>query len=189
MTSLIIIGSSTGGIKTLKVLLENVTLQNSAIVLVQHHPPYVSSPFQAIMAETCSMPVNIASNGSTLRPATIWIIPGDFHGEIDISGHIQLHQGPKVCHVRPSVDVTLKSIDPKLAKRSLAAILTGMGRDGSEGVRTMVQRGGQALAQSPESSVIPSMPQNAINTGCIHEICSLSSLRVRFMAFDRTASL
>jgi two-component system chemotaxis response regulator CheB len=156
------IGASTGGPQALR---EFFTVLNGAwttpIVLVQHMPP----TFTTILAEQLGKASPLASvearHGMPLQPGRIHVAPGDHHMTIRREGvgySLALDQGPAENFCRPAVDPLFRSAAQLFGERALGVVLTGMGRDGREGARALVERGSVVLAQDEASSVVWGMP-------------------------------
>jgi len=98
----------------------------------------------------------------------IYLAPGGYHLTLEGNSRIILTEGPRVNFVQPSVDVAMQSLlKPLRRKRIIGVILTGMGKDGAEGVRHIKEIGGVNIAQDQESSAIYGMPKAALETGSV----------------------
>lgn len=167
--AILCIGASTGGPQALR---EFFTTLNGAwttpIVLVQHMPP----TFTAILAEQLGKSSPLASveaqHGMPLQPGRIHVAPGDHHMTLrrDGAGYVlALDQSPAVNFCRPAVDPLFRSVAELYGDRALAVVLTGMGHDGREGARALVERGSIVLAQDEASSVVWGMPGAVADAG------------------------
>jgi two-component system chemotaxis response regulator CheB len=163
------IGASTGGPQALR---DFFTALNGAwttpIVLVQHMPP----TFTAILAEQLGKASPLASveaqHGMPLQPGRIHVAPGDHHMTLRREGAgyvLVLDQSPAVNFCRPAVDPLFRSVAELYGDRALAVVLTGMGHDGREGARALVERGSLVLAQDEASSVVWGMPGAVADAG------------------------
>ncbi|PIE03669.1 MAG: chemotaxis protein CheB [Acidobacteria bacterium] len=170
--SIIIIGSSTGGIKALKEIFNGFPLVESSIIIVQHMPHFINRQIVHILSNNCSMEVQLAEHDQEIEPGTILIAPSERHLILLDNRKIALQDGPKVCFVKPSVDVCMLSAQQSSQVRFMGIILTGMGSDGTNGIQHMKKIGAKTIAQDKASSTIWSMPSSAIETGCVDLICT-----------------
>ena len=165
--NIVIIGVSTGGPKAIRKLFLDMPPVSASILLVQHMPRFVNEPVREILACLTEMRVKIARNGDRLEPATVYVAPSEEHLELAGNRRIRLTDGPNVCFVRPSVDVAMKSLRAKRGQDLVGIVLTGMGKDGAEGISHMKKIGATTIAQDKDSSAIYSMPKAAQDTGCV----------------------
>jgi two-component system, chemotaxis family, protein-glutamate methylesterase/glutaminase len=163
--NIVLIGASTGGLKTLEELLPRLPVLSAAIIIVQHITPFIDQSFAACLARVTRMPVSLASEGQALQPGQIHLAPGGQHLTLVRNRTLHLHQGEKVNSVRPSIDVAMQSVLPAGAARIAGVVLTGMGRDGAEGISHIKQIGGITIAQDQTTSVLYGMPKAAAATG------------------------
>jgi two-component system, chemotaxis family, protein-glutamate methylesterase/glutaminase len=163
------VGSSTGGPDALAKLLAGLAGDLPVpVVLVQHMPPI----FTRLLAErlNSNSPLTIveAEDGMALRPGTVLVAPGGRHLEIDgrAGGVVaKLTDAPPENYCRPAVDVLFRSVARVYAHRTLGVILTGMGRDGTQGSTKIREAGGQVFAQDEASSVVWGMPGALVAAG------------------------
>jgi two-component system chemotaxis response regulator CheB len=174
------IGASTGGPQSLR---EFFIALNGAwtapIVLVQHMPP----TFTAILAEQLGKASPLASveamHGMPLQPGRIHVAPGDHHMTIRREGAgyvLALDQSPAVNYCRPAVDPLFRSVAELYGDRALAVVLTGMGHDGRDGARALVEQGSVVLAQDEASSVVWGMPGAVAGAGLASMLSPVSGL-------------
>lgn len=163
--NLIMIGSSTGGLKVLEELFLRLPVLNAAVVIIQHITPQVDRSFVASLARVSKMPSSLAQEGTQLQGGRVYLAPGGAHLTLVRNGVVRLHDGEKVNSVRPSVDVAMKSVAAPLGAKLAGVILTGMGADGAAGIAHIKQLGGITIAQDQKTSVIYGMPRAAVETG------------------------
>lgn len=164
--NIVMIGVSTGGPIALKQLFANLPPLNAAVVIVLHIPPGMDYRIARSLANVASMPVTLAGDGEYLHSGRIYMAPGGYHLTLQGNSRVILTEGARVNFVQPSVDVAMKSLlKPLRRKRIIGVILTGMGKDGAEGVRHISEIGGVNIAQDQESSAIFGMPKAAVETG------------------------
>ncbi|WP_425230137.1 chemotaxis protein CheB [Sphingomonas sp.] len=157
------IGASTGGIHALSRLLRELPSGFRTPVLVCQHLPATFMPyFAAQLALIAGRPCEVASDHLRIRPGRLIVAPGDAHLTVarlsDGGACVRLSRVPSVTGCMPSVDVMLAGIAAVYGARATAAVLSGMGRDGAEGARTLAEAGGTVLVQDEASSVIWGMP-------------------------------
>lgn len=163
--NLVMIGSSTGGLKVLEELFRRLPVLNAAIVIIQHITPLVDQSFVYSLARVSKMPVSLAQEGTNIQAGRVYLAPGGVHLTLIRNSVVHLHEGEKVNSVRPSVDVAMKSIISPIMSRIAGVILTGMGSDGAIGISHIKQKGGITIAQDLKTSVIYGMPRAAAETG------------------------
>lgn len=164
---LVLIGSSTGGLKVLEELFLRLPVLRAAVVIIQHITPLVDQSFVTSLARVSKMPVSLALQGTALQSGKVYLAPGNVHLTLYRNSIIQLRDGEKVNSVRPSIDVAMKSVVAPNGGRVAGIILTGMGADGAAGISHIKQLGGITIAQDQKTSVIYGMPKAAAETGRI----------------------
>lgn len=173
------LGASTGGTQALSELLQALSADHPGVLVVQHMPPIFTRTFAERLDRTCSLRVQEARSGDAVKDGTVLIAPGNHHLLLKRSGakyHVECRQGPLVHHVRPSVDVLFQSVAKAAGPNAVGVILTGMGRDGAEGLLAMRRAGAATLAQDEESCVVYGMPKEAVARGAVEEIVPLSRM-------------
>jgi two-component system, chemotaxis family, protein-glutamate methylesterase/glutaminase len=165
--NVVIIGVSTGGPLTLKELFGELPPLNAAFVVVLHINPDMDYRIAQGLDAVASMPVALARDGEFLRPGNIYLAPGGFHLKLDGNQRIALCEGARVNYVQPSVDVAMQSLSRPLSGELIGIVLTGMGKDGAEGLRHIKGVGGTTMAQDQRSSIIYGMPKAAVETGAV----------------------
>ncbi len=172
----VVIGTSTGGPKTLMQLIGGIRRKPSVpLFVVQHMPREFTRSLAQRLDNHAICRVVEASEGQNVVPGTIYLAPGDYHMEV-VSGTIRLNQEPKLHGVRPAADVLFRSAAAAYGSRVLALILTGMGSDGTPGLREIKSRGGRVIAQDRATSVIYGMPGSAVAAGVVDEEMSLDGI-------------
>lgn len=167
-SNIVVIGVSTGGPIALKRLFAELPPLDAAIVIVLHIPPGMDYKIAKGLDAVASMPVALAEDGEFLRSGQVYFAPGGFHLTLEGNSRIVLEAGPRVNFVQPSADVAMKSLLKPLKRgKIIGVILTGMGKDGAEGIRHIKELGGLTIAQDQESSAIYGMPKAAVETGAV----------------------
>jgi two-component system chemotaxis response regulator CheB len=172
-----VIGISTGGPAALSEILPALPPDlRVAIVIVQHMPAGFTGPLAERLDAASHVSVSEARTGDRPLPGTVLIAPGDRHLEFDDRGMVSLTDGPQVNGCRPAADVTMISAARVYGRRSLAVVMTGMGRDGADGALAIKRAHGKTLAQDQATSVIYGMPRAAIDAGAIDEVAALGDI-------------
>lgn len=160
---LIGIGASTGGPPVLQTILAGLTKDFPAPILVVQH---IAPGFLVGMAEwlntTTSLQIHIASHSTYPLPGHVYLAPDDFHMGIGLDGEIVLTREAPEGHLRPAVSYLFRSLTRVYGRNLLGVLLTGMGRDGADELKTMKEMGAITIAQDKESSVVHGMPGAAI---------------------------
>lgn len=179
------IGTSTGGPVALKSVLSGLPDSYPLpIVVVQHMPPVFTKAFAERLNSTCSLAVKEAEDGDALLPGRVLIAPGNHHMVVlhyASEPKVQLNQREPVSGHRPSVDVLMHSVAREYGPRALGVIMTGMGKDGANGIRELHKQGGYILAQNRETSVIYGMNREVIQNGDADEVVSVEGISERLM--------
>jgi len=172
----IAIGASTGGPKALLQILKGLPAETrSSILVVQHIASGFAEGFAAWINREAALPVRVARHGDKLEPGVILVAPNDLHMVV-AGDHIALTDGPAFNSCRPAVDMLFKSLARGPAKKVLAILLTGMGRDGAEGMALLKMAGSLTIAQDESSSIVFGMPKAAIDLGAASEVLSLAEI-------------
>jgi len=176
---IIALGASTGGTQALEQVLTTLPDNLPGIVVVQHIPAGFSSSFAARLNRGCAMEVREAKDGDAVQAGLVLIAPGDRHMEVQwMRDHyrVRLHAGPFVEHQRPSVDVLFKSLANCAGKHTVAALLTGMGKDGAAGMKMLHDLQAHTIAQDAGSSVVYGMARKAVELEAVDSIVPLENI-------------
>ncbi len=186
---LIIIGASTGGTEAIREVLQPLPPDCPGILIAQHMPPGFTNSFAQRLNSLCRISVSEAVHGERVLPGHAYIAPGGFHLSLARSGAnyvTQLDQSPPVNRHRPSIDVLFDSAALHAGKNAMGVILTGMGRDGAEGLLRMRQAGAWTLAQDEASCVVFGMPREAILLGAAVDVSPLADISQRLLTHLRS---
>jgi len=167
---IIAIGASTGGVEALKALLMELPADVPPIVITQHMPERFTGAFARRLDSECPMRVCEAEHNQIIEHGKAYIAPGGHHLEIDRRGatlRCVLNDGPLVSGHRPSVDVLFHSVAKTVAPRAVGVILTGMGRDGADGLLAMRKAGCPTLGQDESTALVYGMPRVAFEIGAV----------------------
>ncbi|NIY70896.1 chemotaxis response regulator protein-glutamate methylesterase [Marivivens donghaensis] len=174
------IGASTGGIQALSTMLPLFPANSPGIVIVQHMPEGFTASFAARLNTICPMDVREAKDGDIVQPGRILLAPGGARHmmlvRFSMGYRVSLIDGDPVCYSRPSVDVLFHSVAKECGRRCSASILTGMGRDGAEGMLSIRRAGGATFAQNEATCVVYGMPQAAHQMGAASKMLPLEDI-------------
>lgn len=176
---LLAIAASTGGPEAIKTVLTQLPAAIPPTLIVQHMPAFFTKSFAENLNSLCSFEVREARHGEPLQDGVALIAPGNFHMTVvKVAGRlcVSLNQNPMLHGVRPAADPLFESIAPLMGSRAIGVVLTGMGRDGAEGLLRMRQSGSFNIAQDEASCVIYGMPREALEIGAVQIVSPLSKI-------------
>jgi two-component system chemotaxis response regulator CheB len=186
---LLAVGSSTGGPQALFTFVQGLGKNVPVPVIITQHMPATFIPILAEhLTKLGGLPCTEAHDGEALLPGGIHLAPGNRH--LLVAGRpgalrIRLSDGPAVNFCRPAVDPMLQSAAATCSGRVLVVMLTGMGHDGRDGTRAVVEAGGVALAQDEATSVVWGMPGAIATAGFCHRVLPLPALAGAALEFLR----
>ena len=172
------IGASTGGVEALLAILSSFPANCPPTVITQHMPAAFTPSFAKRLDRSCAANVEEATNGAPLQPGQIYLAPGGV-AHLEVAGpasgpwHCRLTDAGPVNGHRPSVDVLFTSVAATARGRSVGVILTGMGRDGAQGLVAMREVGARTFGQDEASCVVYGMPKVAFELGGVQAQVSL----------------
>jgi len=170
---LVVVGASTGGPAALRELLAELPLGfEAAVLVVQHIPKSFTGVLAAQLNRHCHLEVREAEDGDRLRAGTVLVAPGGYHLLVRSGLRVNIVPGQESTGHCPSIDVTMQSAVQVLGSRVTGVLLTGMGDDGTAGLRAIHRRGGATFAQDAGSCVINGMPQRAVDAGVVGHVAS-----------------
>jgi two-component system chemotaxis response regulator CheB len=182
---LLAVASSTGGTEALKVFLSGMPANIPGTLIVQHMPPGFTKSFADNLNKMFPFEVKEAQEGDQVVPGRVLIAPGNFHMELYRSGayyHVKLHQEAPLHSVRPAADYLMKSVAKYVGKNACGVVLTGMGKDGAEGLLEMKKAGAYTVVQSEKTCVVYGMPGAAVNLGAHEKILDLDKIAPDLLA-------
>jgi len=179
-TRVVAIASSTGGPRALAEIIPRLPEDlGAAVVIVQHMPGEFTKLLAERLRAMSSLWVAEAMDGKLLRENRVYIAPGGYHmtlrGEPG-NASISLDESPTMWGVRPAADPLFFSVASTFGPATIGVVLTGMGRDGAEGLRRIREAGGRAIVQDRESSIIYGMPQAALAAAGTDKIAKLNDI-------------
>ena len=143
---------------------------DASIIIIQHVPTYFDKAIAERLDEVSKITVKLAEDGEALSAGTAYMAPALKHLKLAGNSHISLAEDAKVNCCCPSVDVAMKSLARDFSGMLVGVVLTGLGRDGTEGIGYIKDLGGTTIAQDERSSVIFGMPKAAIETGKVDHV-------------------
>jgi two-component system chemotaxis response regulator CheB len=180
---LIVIGVSTGGPNALKVLLPSLPANLGVpVLIVQHMPPVFTLSLAESLNQHCALKVVEATDGDSIKANTVYIAPGGFQMKVvPTASHqdgwmLSVNSDPAENNCRPSVDYLFRSVANTFTGQTVAVILTGMGSDGTLGLRLLKRRGNYAIAQDEASCVVYGMPKAAVDAGVVDVVLPLENI-------------
>ena len=177
--AVVAIGASTGGTVAVESIVRALPADMPPILIVQHMPPYITAPFAARLKQFARIDVVEATDLQVLKDGQALVAPGGKHMALERAGgvfRVRVKDGPRVNGHRPSVDVLFHSVANTVGARAVGILLTGMGKDGAEGLLAMRTAGAHTMAQDEASSVVFGMPRAAIEIDAAAEVVSLTNV-------------
>lgn len=173
----IVIGTSAGGLSALTTLLSALPEDFSLpVIIVQHRSKDEPTLLEEVLSFKCRIRILQADEKQKILAGTVYFAPGDYHLLIEQDRTFSLSFEPPVNYSRPSIDVLFESAALVYQRKLLAIILTGASTDGADGIRMIRKMGGTTIAQKPHTAAHKTMPQAAVNTGCIQHILELEEI-------------
>jgi two-component system chemotaxis response regulator CheB len=183
---IIAIGASTGGTEALRFILKSIRSNLPGILITQHMPAGFTKSFADHLNAICEVTVKEATDGERVMRGHAYIAPGGRHMELYRSGakyFIRIRDGELVSRHKPSVNVLFSSVAHHAGQNALGIIMTGMGRDGAEGLLQMKDAGAHTIAQDETSSVVFGMPREAIKLDAASQILNLNDMPAKLTAY------
>ena len=175
---LIAIGSSTGGVEALQILLGGFPVDCPPTLIVQHIAGRFAPAVARTLDQSCAPRIVLAEPDLPLRDGHVYLAPGDDR-HLTVSGQAlscRLREGERVSGHMPSVDVLFHSVAKAVGARAVGILLTGMGSDGAQGLLAMAQAGAHTIAQDEATSTVFGMPRAAISLGAASVIAPIGQI-------------
>lgn len=175
------IGASAGGLEALECFFKNIPAKNNmAFVIVTHLDPEHQSIMTELVQKQTSMPVFTIKNGISIAPNTVYVIPPNKNTSLK-NGKLMLSVQKEPHYTNLPVNFFFRSLAKAYGEYAIAVILSGLGADGSLGVRDIKQQGGFIAVQDPQTVDYDSMPRSAINTGLVDYVGPAETLFAKFI--------
>ena len=181
---IVFVGASTGGTEAVKTFLLGIPKDCPAILIVQHMPESFTASFAARLNSLCKPNVVEAKGGAPIESGTVYIGPGHSHLAIRRNGAgyvVDLQSAPPFNRHRPSVDVLFNSAADVIGRNAIGVILTGMGKDGANGLLRMRKAGAHTFGQNEASCVVYGMPQAIAAAGLMDVEVGLNNVASRLI--------
>lgn len=184
---IVVIGTSTGGPKALRKVISSIPSNvEAAFLVVQHMPPKFTKSLAERLDYMSKVKVKEAESNEIIKVGHVYIAPGGFHLLVNENSNsllrIKLSKAPPVNGHRPSVDALMMSVSQIKLQNIIGVIMTGMGRDGSEGVKVLKEiKNAHIIAQDESSSIVFGMPKEAISKGVVDVVASLNEIANEIM--------
>lgn len=182
------IGASTGGTEAIKEVLLGMPPDCPGIVITQHMPPGFTRSFAERLDRLSRIRVVEAAGGERILPGHAFLAPGDKHLLVERSGAnyvTRLSDAEPVRRHKPAVDPMFRSVAQCAGRNVIACLLTGMGKDGAQGMLEIRQAGGYTIAQDEASCVVYGMPREAVALGATEESLPLAEIAEAMLAQAR----
>jgi two-component system chemotaxis response regulator CheB len=154
------LGGSAGGLDAVRMVLARMPREVKAAIVIVQHRARASDALAEVLQQVSPLPVLEPDDKDVLRAGRVYVAPADYHMLIE-PGRVALSTDEPVLYSRPSIDVLFESVADSYGPEALGVVLTGANRDGAVGLRRIVDRGGTAMVQAPESAEAPTMPRAA----------------------------
>ncbi|MFX1290635.1 MAG: chemotaxis-specific protein-glutamate methyltransferase CheB [Promethearchaeota archaeon] len=188
-SNIIVIGTSTGGPRTLKSILKKIPKDfPSPILMVQHLDAFFMKQLAKSLNDVCEIEIKIPVNGEKIQPEKVYLSPGGNHMQVVMRNNspcIKIFKGEPVNFCMPSVDVLFFSVAEIYKQHSMGILLTGLGDDGAAGLDAIKLAGGKTIAESEETCVVYGMPKAAVKSGAAKLILPNYQIRDYMMKFAK----
>lgn len=183
-----VIGASWGGLAALSELLKSLPRDFSLpLAIVQHRSKQADDLLAKLLQDVTPLRVVDVEDKEPIQPGTVYIAPANYHMLVD-DGYFTLTTDPLVRFSRPSIDVMFVSAGDAYPGATLGVVLTGANDDGSRGLRHIVNRGGKAIVQDPETAESRTMPKAALEAVPEAEVLGLKKIGPRLVTLATAAA-
>ncbi|HZK42812.1 MAG TPA: chemotaxis response regulator protein-glutamate methylesterase [Syntrophomonadaceae bacterium] len=189
LKKIVVIGTSTGGPKALHQVIPNLPKNiDAAILIVQHMPPGFTKSLAERLDSISNIRVKEAEDNEVIVPGCAYIAPGDYHLFVKAKDifktkhlYVSLNQLPPFGGHRPSADLMFSSVVEQFWGHTIGVIMTGMGRDGAEGLAQIKDHGGLTIAEHESSCIVYGMPKAAVQTDKVDEVVPLENISEKIL--------
>lgn len=182
--NVIAIGASAGGTIATKKVISSLPKNTPGILIVQHMPAGFTTMYAKSLNDISDVNVKEAENGDRIEMGRVLVAPGNKHMSIKAKGAyyiVKITDGEKINGHRPSVDILFNSMAEQVGRNGLGVLLTGMGRDGADGLLKMRMAGAKTLAQDKASSVVFGMPGEAYKIGACDKLVDINRMAMEII--------
>jgi len=176
----VVIAASTGGPTALQAVIPRLPEGlDAAVLVVQHMPPGFTRSLAERLDSRSALPVREASDGEAVEPGAVLLAPAGLHMKLRRRGgkvKVLLDEEPRSALHRPSADVLMTAVARVYGAQALGVVLTGMGSDGTEGLRAIRNSGGTTLAEREDTCIIYGMPKSAVEAGVVDRAVPLGRM-------------
>lgn len=163
MLKAIVIGTSYGGLETLKAIIPHLPKNFSlAVLIVLHIGDHKNDSFVNYLNKKSKIPVKEADEKEEIKAGTVYFAPPNYHLLVENDSTISLSTDPKIHHSRPSIDVLFESAAWHYKNQLIGILLTGLNHDGAQGIKEIQKYGGVTIVEDPETAIATIMPASAI---------------------------
>jgi two-component system, chemotaxis family, protein-glutamate methylesterase/glutaminase len=180
------IGASVGGVEAIYGIITAMPDMFPPIIITQHLPPGYTRSFARRLNGNSLLTIIEAEGGEYLRPGYVYIAPGDRHLKVTRKGNelmTVLDDGEKMSGHKPAVDVMFNSVAEFAGRQSIGIILTGMGKDGAQGLKAIRDAGGKTYGQNEQTSVVYGMPGQAMKLNAVDEEIALGDINATLVNY------
>lgn len=171
------VGASTGGPQAIKQILMTLPKEFPApVLIVQHMSEGFTEGMVSWLKNNTGHDIRIASHDEKLTPGVVYFAPEGIHMEVSANKRIVLTDAPIVNGIKPSASILFNSVARNIGRSAVGVLLTGMGRDGADGLLEIRRNGGYTIAQDEESSIVFGMPGEAVKIGAAKSVLPLDSI-------------
>lgn len=184
------IAVSTGGPQTIKILFDSLTFPfNAPLIMVQHGPSWAIDALTESLNSEYEFPVQLAADGMEIKENQVYLAPGD--NQLGINPNtfcFELSNDPPEHFLRPAADFLFRSTARGFGKYCIGMVLSGLGKDGTLGAKSISDLGGSVLVQDPKTAVADTMPKMAIDSGIPHQVVPLDRMSLTLLKNISTMS-
>lgn len=170
--NIILIGSSTGGLPIVELLLKKINVEKFSVLIAQHMPEGFTGQWAERLNSHTPFEVSEAVQGDVVSPGKAFVAPGNKHLLLTSRYRLALSNDPHVNRFRPSIDVLFESALNYPMENIFALILSGMSTDGVKGIISLKENGAVTIAQNEETSAVFGMNKEAIQKGGVSHVMS-----------------